>query len=73
MFGESESFRILDHIYFQALFSFILSLGFAPSDHQLILDFPRREYRLTSQNYHMALEAVGFGAQEVIYVNRIKP
>uniref|UniRef100_A0A914HXE7 UAS domain-containing protein n=1 Tax=Globodera rostochiensis TaxID=31243 RepID=A0A914HXE7_GLORO len=55
--GRGERVRMWMAAPLSALFSLLLSMGVAPVDHQLVLDYPRP----------------GFGVQEVVHVDRIKP
>ena len=61
-----------DSTVLQALFSLMHSRGYSSADHQFVLDFPRREYRLTSENRFMTLAENGFGAQEVVRMEKIE-
>ncbi|KAL3106168.1 hypothetical protein niasHT_016855 [Heterodera trifolii] len=71
--GRTERVRMWMAAPLSALFSLLSSLGFAPAAHQLVLDYPRREYTLSPQNRRLSLESVGFGVQEVVHVDRIAP
>uniref|UniRef100_A0A183CH68 Mediator of RNA polymerase II transcription subunit 14 n=1 Tax=Globodera pallida TaxID=36090 RepID=A0A183CH68_GLOPA len=71
--GRGERVRMWMAAPLSALFSLLLSMGVAPIDHQLVLDYPRREYSLTQQNRRLSLDSAGFGVQEVVHVDRIKP
>uniref|UniRef100_A0A0R3RRS3 UBX domain-containing protein n=1 Tax=Elaeophora elaphi TaxID=1147741 RepID=A0A0R3RRS3_9BILA len=66
--GNREMMEVEDTTTLKAIFVLIAGLGFYPTDHQLVLDYPKRIY--TDQDHYRTLRELNFSKRELIHVER---
>ncbi|KAL3991021.1 Thioredoxin-like family protein [Acanthocheilonema viteae] len=66
--GNRQMVEVEDTTTLKAIFVLIAGLGFYPTDHQLVLDYPKRIY--TDQDHYRTLRELNFSKRELIHVER---
>ncbi|VDK84603.1 unnamed protein product [Litomosoides sigmodontis] len=66
--GNRQVVEVEDTTTLKAIFVLIAGLGFYPTDHQLVLDYPKRIY--TDQDHYRTLRELNFSKRELIHVER---
>ncbi|KAM3727555.1 UBX domain-containing protein [Dirofilaria immitis] len=66
--GSRQIMEVEDTTTLKAIFVLIAGLGFYPTDHQLVLDYPKRVY--TDQDHYRTLRELNFNKRELIHVER---
>ncbi|KAK6114547.1 Thioredoxin-like family protein [Brugia pahangi] len=66
--GNRQMMEVEDTTTLKAIFVLIAGLGFYPTDHQLVLDYPKRVY--TDQDHYRTLRELNFSKRELIHVER---
>ncbi|EFO20698.2 UBX domain-containing protein [Loa loa] len=66
--GNRQMMEVEDTTTLKAIFVLIAGLGFYPTDHQLVLDYPKRIY--TDQDHYRTLRELNFSKRELIHVER---
>ncbi|OZC06081.1 UBX domain protein [Onchocerca flexuosa] len=66
--GNRQMIEVEDTTTLKAIFVLIAGLGFYPTDHQLVLDYPKRVY--TDQDHYRTLRELNFNKRELIHVER---
>uniref|UniRef100_A0A915PZ28 UBX domain-containing protein n=1 Tax=Setaria digitata TaxID=48799 RepID=A0A915PZ28_9BILA len=66
--GNRQMIEVEDTTTLKAIFVLIAGLGFYPTDHQLVLDYPKRVY--TDQDHYRTLRELNFSKRELIHVER---
>ncbi|VDK44644.1 unnamed protein product [Gongylonema pulchrum] len=66
--GSRQFLEMEDTTTLKAVFIFVASLGFYPSDHQLVLDYPKRVY--TDADHYRTLRELEFSKRELVHLER---
>lgn len=68
--GKRKTISLWSNTPLKVIFFYIAGeMGLNPNDYCLILDYPKR--RFTIEDFQRTLAEVGFGAQEMVYIERI--